>query len=448
MTGPASDGWRPALGGVDADRARAVAIEVAARVLDDGRVERARGQTGAELARAGAPARGWSAPGLSGASTSGALLCAELDRLAPAEGWDRRGHMLLTAAARLGERDDAPLGLYDGLAGIGYSAARLAAGRERYENLLKSIDEVLIAAADIRCRRLLDTGSLPVREWDLISGITGIGVYLLSRGASAPARAALERILEVLVELSCETGGVPRWATPAEHVFGYLREHAPSGCVNCGLAHGAPGPLALLSLSMQDGVEVAGHLEAVDRVARWLADQATPGDDGPQWPAAVPLGPAATMIAPPPARPGWCYGNAGVARALWLAGCALHDSRYTGLGMHAIREGLARQQAVRPLVSPTFCHGVAGLAHVALRLACSSASEHLRSGARTLCFELLERFDADSEFGYRDLAAGSDGATIDIDDPTLLSGAAGAALVLLGASSDRAPEWDRAVLLA
>ena len=451
-TGSAANHRSPILTGEPADRARTIAAEVAKRLLNADTVARTYEETTRSLARADAPTRRWSGPGLSGAAAAGALLCAELDRAEPGIGWDRRGHQLLGIAASAAEATDVPLGLFDGVAGLGYAADRLAAGRERYGNLLESIDGVLIEAAGVRAARLRTTLGLPVRDWDLVSGLVGIGVYLLARRDVPPARAALEQVLGALVALSCDGMGIARWATPAEHLFGYLRDHAPGGCVNCGLAHGVPGPLALLSLALRDGVEVSGQADAIRRLANWLGAQARPGAAGPDWPAAVPADASAEASAAggglPLARPGWCYGNAGVARALWLAGSAVDDPGLTTLARGAIRRALARQAADRPLTGATFCHGIAGLAHVGMRIGADDGADDVGAGAQDLCVELISRFEAGSAFGYRDLAAGGDDQMVEVDDPTLLSGASGIALVLLTAASERDPDWDRAVLLS
>jgi lantibiotic biosynthesis protein len=440
----------PVLTGSHAESARAVAIAVASRLLDGERLDSARGDTARVLEMAGAPARRWSGPGLSGATAGGALLCGELDRSSPGDGWDRRGHALLTAVVRSAQSDLAPLGLYDGIAGIGYVASRLAAGRDRYVKLLASVDKAILGGVNARCATLMNANGLAVRDWDLISGITGVGVCALARLPVPAARTALERILTALVELSGEIGGVPRWWTPAEHLVGYLREHAPGGGVNCGVAHGVPGALALMALARLNGVEVSRQLDATRRTARWLADQAHAGPWGPEWPATVPVrarwsGPGPGVA---PARPGWCYGNAGIARALWLCGHALDDAAHVDLGVQAMRQALTRQTHEHPLGSATFCHGVAGLAHVALGMATESHDDQLAANAKGLCLELLNRFDPDTAFGFRDHAAAQDGSLVEVDDPTLLSGAAGTALVLLSAAGDRDSGWDRAMLLS
>jgi lantibiotic biosynthesis protein len=448
--------WRALLTGEDAERARSVAREVATRLTTPELVERTLAAADRRLAEGGAQARGWSRAGLSGAGCCAALLCSQLDRSEPGAGWDRRGHAGLSAAAEAAGRGATPLGLYDGLAGLGCSAALLAGGRPRYGGMLASVDDVLTSATTPRCAALAKARGLPVADWDLISGITGVGVHLLGRREMPAQRDALERVLTALVALASDDGddgAPPRWATPAEHLYPNLRELTPAGNVNCGLSHGVPGPLALMSLALEAGVEVPGQVDAVRRTADWLAAQALPGRFGPEWPAAVPLGDGDGALPPPrkhaaPALPGWCYGNAGVARAFWLSSRALGDSALAETAVDALRQALERQRAERPLGAPTLCHGTAGLAQVSLRIAAESGDPDVASGARDLCLELVHSFDADAPLGYRDVTAGRSEPRLAVDDPTLLAGAAGPALVLLAAADDHDPEWDRALLLS
>jgi lantibiotic biosynthesis protein len=110
----------------------------------------------------------------------------------------------------------------------------------------------------------------------------------------------------------------------------------------------------------------------------------------------IPLGDNRSVGRPAPARPGWCYGNAGVARALWLAGKALAQPELTRLAKRARRTALEHQQTDRPLDSPMLCHGTAGLLQVTLHTAADSGAEDISREARKLSHELVERFDPDA----------------------------------------------------
>ena len=390
--------WRAALEGADAQRATDAAQRIGSRLAGE---------------------QGAGGPGITDRSGSAALLCAQLDQAFPDQGWDAAGHAQLAASAQTLEHGAAGLGLFQGATGVGFAAAALAAGRPRYERLLAEVDAVIVEGAEARCASLAGAAGVPAHAWDLISGLTGVGAYLLGRPG---ARAALEQVLATLVALSADADGRSGWWTPHDALHEDMRAEFPDGNVNCGVAHGVAGPLALWALAGRAGVAVAGQAEATARVGGWLAAQAHDGPWGPVWPAAV------AAAADPPApfvdvRPGWCYGNAGVGRALALAG-------WPEEGAAALRAGLRRQEQAAPLDEPILCHGTAGLAHVGLRMAADSGDAEIAAASHRLCLELIDRTD---EVG---------------DDPGLLTGAAGIALVLLAAATPAEPAWDRALLLA
>ena len=102
----------------------------------------------------------------------------------------------------------------------------------------------------------------------------------------------------------------------------------PEGNLNCGLAHGIPGPLAAMALAFESGVDVDGLAEAIERTAEWLVQHQTADDYGVNWPTAVPWTPEGRVPSErlDASRAAWCYGTPGVARALWLAGRAIGAS--------------------------------------------------------------------------------------------------------------------------
>jgi hypothetical protein len=140
----------------------------------------------------------------------------------------------------------------------------------------------------------------------------------------------------------------------------------------------------------------------------------------------------------------WCYGSPGIARSLWLAGEALNRDTYRHLAVAAIEAVLRRPIHARQIDSPTFCHGVAGLTQIVLRFAHDTGLPELAEGARSLVQQLLSLHEPDSLLGFR--AIERDGRRV--DQPGVLDGAPGVALVLLAAASDTEPTWDRLFLLS
>jgi hypothetical protein len=211
----------------------------------------------------------------------------------------------------------------------------------------------------------------------------------------------------------------------------------------------------LLSLAARDAVIVAGQYEAIARIAEWLARHSIQDEWGVNWPTAVPLDsghPANSDVDPAPdvvdaARPSrtaWCYGSPGIARALWLAGSALGEERHASLAMTAMEAVYRRPLHARQIDAPTFCHGVAGLQQITLRFANETGAPFFVDAARTLHRQLMDAYKPDSLLGFRNLEPGGR----PIDQPGLLDGAAGVALVLLAAACPIEPAWDALFLLS
>jgi hypothetical protein len=98
----------------------------------------------------------------------------------------------------------------------------------------------------------------------------------------------------------------------------------------------------------------------------------------------------------------------------------------------------------RMIDSPTFCHGVAGLLAIVLRFARETDAPVFLDASRALAGQVLAAFEPGSRLGFRNIEFGDNHT----DQPGLLDGAAGVALVLLSAATGVEPSWDRAFLLA
>jgi len=394
---------------------------------------------------------GWRAAGLWGGYSGLAVLAATLDDVEPGSGWDAVGLAHLRRAVRGMEEEHSPAVGLTGLAGLATAASLLSRRGERYDTLSRTLENAIVERVEHVSNGVLRSRphGVPVVLFDVIAGLAGGGRYLLGRTKSASCRGALESLLRALVYLSEEDAeAAPHWHTPFSHSTDNLRGFYPEGHVNLGMAHGIPGPLALLSLSTSQGVEVAGQRDAIVRIADRLVQARCSDDWGVGFPVASALKRASrgerTRADSQPARSAWCYGPPGVARALWLAGVALGRSEYRDLALAAMTAVFERPIRNRRIDSPTLCHGVAGLLQITLRFVRDGAGEVFSSAAQELTAQLLDAHEPESRFGYRDLQPSGRRT----DNPGLLEGAAGVALVLLAASTSAEPIWDRILMLS
>lgn len=448
--------WQPALTGTEAGEAVRAALDAAARLVGPADVERAAAAAAAQTAFP--RSAHWVGYAISQGYAGTAMLWAYLDACFPEQDWDLTGKHHLTLAVRAAEAGPTPPpSLFGGLGGLAFSAWQLSRQGTRYGRLLDTLDATVARGAvalaeDVRASR----AGVTVGEFDAISGLSGIGAYLLCRGGRPGVDAALREVTAALVHLTGEENGLPRWHTPEHLLWSEGKEAYPHGNLNCGLAHGVPGVLAFLAMASAAAVEVPDVPQAIIRVADWLAANRFDDEWGVNWPTAIPLVEAETpdgrilrgadaRTAPDgPSRCAWCYGSPGIARALWLAGEALDSDDYRDLAISAMEAVYRRPVPVRRIGSATFCHGIAGLLAITLRFANDTGRPVFFEQSRVLARQMLDHYRPDSMLGFRNLEVPGH----EIDQPGLLEGSPGVALVLLAAATDVEPAWDRLFLLS
>jgi hypothetical protein len=380
-----------------------------------------------------------------------ALLFAELGTTDP--GHRHTAHTMLERAVK--EPGDGDVSLHSGLASLAFAARANARDTGDYGTLLGQLDDHLSEAA-----RLLSAPT-NVRGWrhDVITGLAGLGRYLLMSPATPPdaMRAILRHLVALTDPVEVEGIEVPGWwvmALPWTSMSEDTAERYRHGHGNLGISHGIPGPLALLALSWKAGLTVPGQREAMEGIVEWLLGWSSSDEHGIRWPTTVTMDQHRDRAAGHAGHPGhagtvasWCYGLPGIGRAIQLAGVALDRPDWTRVADQAMASLLGRPARQLQLRSAALCHGWAGLLQVAMRIDADSPD---RGGPAARVAELaaertLRFFDSGAAFGYRFPISG-----VLQEGPGLLEGAAGVALALHGYATGQAPRtgWDAALLIA
>lgn len=379
--------------------------------------------------------------GLASGYLSSALLFAHLDRCYPTAGWDRVAHEHLSHAIEpLEQGQTVRLGLYQGIAGLGYVARYMDPNHERYRTLIRAVERGLLESLG----RFSDVPSpIKTNHYDLINGITGVLAFLVEDSPSALATSLQDQAIEFLISTTGRTaidhrGGF--FVDSGEMPFEEDRLLFPSGALDLGLAHGIAGVIAALAVATLNGSATSERLGAIERLCDIIWQCRIEGEGGANWPAKVgPAGPRQGSGG----RYSWCYRAPGVSRALALGGIATGSEVVASNAVDSFRFVASHGESGLRGLGPTLCHGLAGVLQIALRFWNDTHDELMASFAQECCIALLEKFDRSSSLCYRnEVAAGA------IDDPGLLTGAAGIALSLLSVTSPHAPAWDRVLLLA
>jgi Lanthionine synthetase C-like protein len=363
----------------------------------------------------------------------------------------QRAHDWLACAVRSPITSGADSHLYYGAPAVAHALACAATVRPgSYERALDSLDETItrdthakVDAAHLR----IDRNELPQRrEFELIHGLTGVGAHLLRRDPhSKTVRAVLEYLVRLTQPITDNGDVVPGWWVPTSPT-GRDDDQFPGGHANFGMAHGITGPLALLALAARHGTTVDGHLDAMTRIRarldQWRGDTAT----GPVWPYWINRSQLRTPPATPAAAraPSWCYGAAGLARAQQLAAHAVGDVAGQRDAEQALIRALADPPQLAATTDSSLCHGYAGLAHLALRVA-EDAPVNNAAELRRLAMSLMDRLHAAGTDANQTAATLVRRAA----GPGLLEGATGIALAALAATAGPPHSgWDTCLLTA
>src|SRR6266540_527952 len=329
--------------------------------------------------------------------------------------------------------------LYGGFTGVAWAA-------ELVDRLLDPDAEDRSEAVDDALLRLLSRADRWSAPYDLVVGLTGLGVYALQRYPRPLAIECLRRVVERLHECARHDEHGLYWWTPPAEIHQESREQYPSGRVDLGVAHGVAGVIALLGSICGAGAEQATVRPLLEGAVRWLLAHSVPAEAGPTFPVWVAPG-----FQPWPARCAWCYGDPGIAAALLMAARGVGDA-----GWEQAAVALACRAAERPasqtgVVNASFCHGAAGLAHLYNRMYQATGEPKLGRAAlywleRTLGFYRRAR-DAGGTWvrgnwdpGQRERWTWT--------GTELVEGAAGVAPVRLAAATSVEPTWDRMFLVS
>ncbi|MEU0272209.1 lanthionine synthetase LanC family protein [Streptomyces sp. NPDC006307] len=265
-------------------------------------------------------------------------------------------------------------------------------------------------------------------DYDLISGPSGT---LLALCAGADPTPVHLRPLAAHLALLCDGDELPRLRAGQYEGHPYLAW--TQGRVNTGMGHGVAGLATALTAARRRLGPDPELTAALTRATRWLARQAY--DDA----RAIRSWPGAGLDGDPPPdganrRQAWCYGNPGVAWALWDAADALGDKEaaekaagaFTTLAEHYDEEFHLFGDTPGDLLG--LCHGAAGVLAVA-----DAFDRHARVPAAAALKERL----------VRHLVARLPDTWDDLDawPPGLLCGVPGALGALLTAAHGASRAW-------
>lgn len=266
---------------------------------------------------------------------------------------------------------------------------------------------------------------------DFLYGVIGVGTYSLLNNFKT--REINDKIVDCLNRYKIVSSDGYSWNMR-------IRQGEEYG-ENIGLAHGMSSVIIYLCKVLQrkakDNLIVDLIIKAVNFI---ISNKNTDSAVGSIFPTIN----RKLNASNPHSRLGWCYGDLGVALALWYAGKTLGDKRIKDFALYTFDDCARRRDQRATLIHDAcFCHGTSGIAQVFRRMYYETGKENYRNAAEYWINETVNLYTHEPSC-YLFYANGVYRQEID-----LLYGIAGIGLTLLAAQEDRsASDWDELFLLS
>ena len=322
--------------------------------------------------------------------------------------------------------------LWRGFTGVAWLVEHAAqsAAEDATDDANEAIDEALLEFL---------AGESP--GFDLLDGLTGIGVYALERLPRPGAVTMLEMVVAKLRASVVSRDGGLTWFVRPEMLPPQIRALHPKGMVQLGVAHGINGVIGFLGHTCRAGVAFDAARALLLDVVPWMLAQALPEPSPSRFPFQIEEGEPSR-----PAHAAWCMGDPGIAITLLAAARGIDEPSWEAAAIEIACKAARRSVEDAGVRDAGLCHGAAGLGHLFNRMHQATHNETLGIAARVWLertIAMRQPTRAVAGFPVHDPDHGDPW----VADPGLLYGAAGVGLALAAAVSEIEPTWDRLFLM-
>lgn len=194
-------------------------------------------------------------------------------------------------------------------------------------------------------------------SYDFMHAAIGIGLWLLKRGKPSD----LESCVRLVDELE-------RWTVKKNDAITWLSKNKEREDVfNIAMSHGTSSIAIFLTRMIKAGADTERCRKMLRLTVNYILQQEY--KDKHQIGSCFPSTSLESESAPCLSRMGWCYGDLGIASAIWQAGCALNDETCKRKAVEILEFAAKRTNLNRDQVLDAgICHGTAGIAQIFLRM--------------------------------------------------------------------------------
>lgn len=297
------------------------------------------------------------------------------------------------------------------------------------DNLLADFDEVAFETAK---------ADFENQNHDFMHGALGNMHYLAGRYEKAEnSRQYMAPLFDLLLNASSENENGIYWIESP-----VMLDHTEVGqeIVNLHLSHGQASKIMVLAKMVAAGFDAAKP--TLEKAIAYLLAQELSNQEDAVIPSRIINGEPEGY-----AHLGWCRGNISIAVVLHAAAEVLENEalkkRAIEIGLHTLRHSASKSAKITDFA---FCHGIMGLSHLYNRLYQSTGQIEFKNQADLwLSRALTESVLEDGIAGFKSWNS----VTKEwVNDFSMLTGAAGIGLCLLGHLSPEKMNWDSCFLLS
>lgn len=348
------------------------------------------------------------------------------------------------------------IGAFGGLTDILFAVKLFNAKTGYYNRFLKTVENLTLEIAKDYIKRCqVNISNLRDYHYDLVSGLTGVGMYLLwDEDINNRKEEVLKSILDYFVCLCRDNlyqgSIVPGWHIKYENQTREIDcENFSNGNLNFGMAHGILGPLLVLSEAYKKRIIVEGQTEAIKKILDVYMRFKILGIDGVyNWPSQLRIedfidNNCIDRVRQP--RASWCYGNTGISRALYLVSKNVGDDELLHFSINNLLHIANLDNKKYLLESPIICHGYAGVLAILNLLYREMGHPVLKNKIHELIAEIIKLYDDNFSYGFMNCGTvDKDGIKVKeyIEFFDMLNGATGVVLALISVMKKKTI-WER-----
>ena len=312
--------------------------------------------------------------------------------------------------------------LFSGVSGIGISILHLVEEHPEYHNLLK----------------------ISPTDYDIIEGVSGILVYLLSQEQDENDY-IINRIINFLSEFSLKNSTLTGFYVESKNQMSKTESKLyPLGCLNFGLAHGLAGVGIMLSYSKLKGYSNEKSIAAIKKIIMLYEKHELKNYMWKEGLSDIELKKTEkSNLQYEFIRDAWCYGSPGISLLYLYSSLALEDKKLKSKACNILKASIRRSNGLEQSI---LCHGFSGAIEICLFFKKIYKTTDFDDCIKSLKEKLISDFREDMTYGFNTTAEFENIKTK--DNLGYLDGIIGILLTMIELNNLKVTtNWQRALLL-